>query len=878
MGKKLYIFSILLLMIAGCRAINSEIDELYQEIEDLKARQEKVEAGLDAINSSLSTLQGIVAALQTGVYIKSVLPVENGYIISLSNGENYEVHNGTDGENGYSPLISVRADDQGVYYWTLDGDFLLDSEGNKVRADGATPLFDIRDDYWFISYDNGNTWKQLDKATGEDGKPGLPGDEIFQEVKYVPGGNVVEFVLQDGTSITMPCYQAISISFNTADNTTSIASGETVKVEYSLSYGDDGTVVTAFSDGNFIVSIEKYDNVSGAILITCPGLYMDGHVNVMAFDGVGYASIGVITFYEKQMSFGKDLTFDLPTEGGQIDLPVLYNFEYYLEVDEGSSDWLKIIETKAATQSGTISASASKNYGVKRTGYIHIYSSNTVGRPFATIIVNQDAAYFDIDRNSFVFSSAGDSDSTMVTSSLGVSLKISSGSEWLKADVTEVEKDKKYCISLTADQNTTASRRPAQILLYSGDGLYLINAITVIQLASGSDNDMEMVFEVRANEANENTVYLPIIADRWETDCIIDWGDKSYDLINPGKYGENNGKAWHTYSNVAGNGQTFTVTVSGKVDKLDCNWIPYGKRSGLVGVKQWGNTGLTDLSSAFDSYSSLEYISEDKTLAFAEVSNFNWAFARCPRLKTIPSGLFSSAVKALDFEGVFEYCESLSEVPEKLFSNCKYATNFRSIFSHCSSLTSVPENIFEGCEYAKDFGNTFGGCSSLGSIPEALFSSCIDADRFDNTFDGCGRVRTIPEKLFEHNTKASTFDSCFSNMKNLTAIPGNLFKNCPDVYSFSRTFMSCESLKSIPAGLFDNQRKVNNFQETFGWSHNLQGETPYTAIDGKKVHLYERADYPDWFVTPSSHSRCFYATGDLSDKANIPINWIEYEY
>ena len=67
----------------------------------------------------------------------------------------------------------------GVYYWTIDGEWLLDSDGNKIPttgkdgadgqngengqdgADGITPQLKIEEDYWYISYDNGMTWNQL---------------------------------------------------------------------------------------------------------------------------------------------------------------------------------------------------------------------------------------------------------------------------------------------------------------------------------------------------------------------------------------------------------------------------------------------------------------------------------------------------------------------------------------------------------------------------------------------------------------------------------------------------------------------------------------------------------------------------------------------
>jgi uncharacterized protein (TIGR02145 family) len=134
-----------------------------------------------------------------------------------------------------------------VYYWTLNGEWLLDDNGNKLPVsgkdgqngtngsngqdgedgkdgadgqdgkDGITPQLKIEDGYWYISYDNGATWTQLGKATGEDGKDGTDGengkdgqngadgkdgqdgDSMFQSVTQ--DENYVYFTLADGTII-----------------------------------------------------------------------------------------------------------------------------------------------------------------------------------------------------------------------------------------------------------------------------------------------------------------------------------------------------------------------------------------------------------------------------------------------------------------------------------------------------------------------------------------------------------------------------------------------------------------------------------------------------------------------------------------------------
>jgi len=44
-------------------------------------------------------------------------------------------------------------------------------------------------------------------------------------------------------------------------------------------------------------------------------------------------------------------------------------------------------------------------------------------------------------------------------------------------------------------------------------------------------------------------------------------------------------------------------------------------------------------------------------------------------------------------------------------------------------------------------------------------------------------------------------------------------------------------------------------------------------VDGVKVHLYERRLYPDVFVFPWSHDKCFTGCNGLPDASLIPDPW-----
>ena len=163
-------------------------------------------------NTNLSALQTIVTALQNNDYITSVDPLtENGkvvgYTIKFAKSNPIVIYNGKDGADGNTPVISVKKDTDGIYYWTLDGEFIV-VDGQKIKAqgtdgnngadgsDGVTPKLEIREGYWWISYDNGTNWTQLGKATGEDGKDA-------DSIKITQDENNVYFELEDGTIITI---------------------------------------------------------------------------------------------------------------------------------------------------------------------------------------------------------------------------------------------------------------------------------------------------------------------------------------------------------------------------------------------------------------------------------------------------------------------------------------------------------------------------------------------------------------------------------------------------------------------------------------------------------------------------------------------------
>jgi hypothetical protein len=855
------------LLICSC-AKQEDLTALKESLAQVEARVTLLEQLCEQINTNITSLQTIVSALQENDYITSVVPVKEGeetigYTISFLKNPSITIYNGqdgSDGTDGVTPVISVKKDTDGIYYWTLNGEWLLDSGGAKIKAigvDGLTPKLKIENDMWYLSYDDGKTWKELGSAVSEP---------LFNSVVVEKGS--VYFELSDGTKFRLPCYSPVSITFDIKDNETDVSAKEEIVVNYTLEGNvTDSTLVTASSDGNYAVRVTQTNTTTGKITITCPSKYVDGYINVMIYDGNGYASVQVINFYEREMNFPKGLEYNVATEGGEVKIPLTTNFNYKLQISSSAASWISISETKAETRTETVILTVSKNNNdAARRAVISVLPSNGSGNSYCDITINQSSAYFTIDKSSFSVPAEGGKYTSNITSSRGLKVIVPSEDSWVAQSVTSGADGKTFTINVEVAANNTEDRRSSTLSLYSSDGTVLLGKLEVVQLTQSAETLDDMIFTVQANFANNYTVYLPLAGN---IDCYIDWGDGDVEHI---QNVQDKSNITHTYEGLS-KGTPFDVKISGTVAALSSSFIQAAYKSSITAVKQWGNTGLKSMSSAFDGFTSLKTLPKDETMAFAEVTNFDSAFSNCTGLKTIPEGLFDACGNVTSFRNTFNNCSALESLPENLFSKCVNVTTFKNVFGQCYELSTLPETLFASCSKVKDFSYAFGNCTGLLIIPEKLFSSCTEVTSFSYTFYYCYSLTTIPEKLFSNCTKVTSFYDSFRNCRSLTTIPEKLFYYCPDANIFGYTFGECGALKSIPAGLFDNNRRITDFHGTFYDCSNVTSESPYTVIDGVKYHLYERQNNPDEFVNPLSFNGCFVGCSNLSDYSSMPNAW-----
>ena len=259
--KKLLTFAALFAVVA-LTSCKYDDDDIWNSVHGLENRVAKLEELCKQMNTNISSLQTIVTALQNNDYVTGATPLmkdgkEIGYTITFSKSNPITIYHGKDGqdgEDGTTPTIGVKQDADGVYYWTLNGEYIV-VDGEKIQAEGkngtngingTTPQFKIENDYWFISYDNGTNWTQLGKATGEDGKDGedgVGGDSMFSGVDYKTSTDYVIFTLADGTQIKLPTWSAFEALQRLCNETNTNLSALQ-------------TIVTALQNNDYITSVD----------------------------------------------------------------------------------------------------------------------------------------------------------------------------------------------------------------------------------------------------------------------------------------------------------------------------------------------------------------------------------------------------------------------------------------------------------------------------------------------------------------------------------------------------------------------------------------------------------------------------------------------
>lgn len=372
------------------------------------------------MNANILALQATVAALEKGETITKITELKDlenkviGYTLTFKNAGNVNIYHGKDGKDGIdgtngsngvdgaTPVIGVAKDIDGIYYWTLNGDWLKDTDGNKIKAvgidgkdgvngvngtngtdgtngvDGVTPKLKIVGDKWMVSYDNEQTWIEAGSAVN--------GDAVFF-TSVTTDEDYVYLQLKSSTeTIKIPRYKPLSIAFSETSDIR-VLGGQTYSITYTLTGATDKTQVKALAQDGFKTVVEKGANHTGTIKITAPNPMVDSEVLVFVSDGDERTFMRSINFVKGVINITTQ-SYTVPSDGGVVEVSLSTNINYSVNIPNIDQFWISVVPgARAAMREEVIKLQVEANGAGARTSIIELVDSE--GEVTETIQISQ---------------------------------------------------------------------------------------------------------------------------------------------------------------------------------------------------------------------------------------------------------------------------------------------------------------------------------------------------------------------------------------------------------------------------------------------------------------------------------------------------------
>lgn len=199
--RKLQCIIFILAAISSCTRFDD--GDIWDKLREHEERILKLEQLCIRLNEEISAQQSILVALQGYDYVTGVTDIIEdgkvvGYTICFSKGESINIYHGLDGTDCSTPSIGIRKSSDGEYYWTVDG------ENMEYQAEVLVPKLKVEDGVWYVSYDNGLTWRELYPADIDDEDEG---DSFFEAVD-TSDPDYILITLVTGEQIKLPTWKA----------------------------------------------------------------------------------------------------------------------------------------------------------------------------------------------------------------------------------------------------------------------------------------------------------------------------------------------------------------------------------------------------------------------------------------------------------------------------------------------------------------------------------------------------------------------------------------------------------------------------------------------------------------------------------------------
>ena len=784
------------LLLFGC---GDKYDDsaLRNDLNDLENRVAKLEELCKQMNTNISSLQKIVEALQDNLSISKVEQISDGYIIHFSDGSTATIKNGKNSED--APIIGVKKDTDGIYYWTLDGEWLTDEKGNKVKAqgtdgkdgvdgedgtngkDGITPQLKIENGRWMLSMDNGKTWTDIGQATGADGTDGEDGVDgkdgtngIFKSV--TEDNDNVYFTLEDDSVITIP--KSDNSKFAIAFDTTDIAilnGGESKTISYTITDATKNTVVKAIAQDGWKVKVDATSTDKGTITITAPNPIVESEILVFANDG-SYRTVMVsLNCMQGQINIA-DNSINATSAGGTQEIKLTTNLDYTIEIPEDAQSWLSLAPETRALREDTIVFEVTANEGMQR--YTTVALKDEQGKILQTIIFRQLGTCTEVHvetkgelENELAGYDYANIESLKITGVLNDVdfLFIYRMMPNLKnLDIAEVNITALPIQAFYKSTNVENLILP-NTLITIGEEMFYQSKLKTVVIPANATTIGNSAFEQCAS-----LISIDIPANVETIGTAVFWGCSSLTTVTFEK-----GSQLKTI----GGGSSYYYGAFSYCSSLTSIEIP----ASVETIKASAFKGCSSLATV-----TFENGSQLKTIGGGSYSS--GAFSDCTALTSIEIPASVETIKASAFKG----CSSLATVTFENGSQLKTiggGSYSSGAFSDCTALTSI--EIPASVETIK--ASAFKGCSSLATVTfenGSQLKTIGGGSYSSGAFSDCTALTSIEIPASVETIKASAFKGC-SSLATVTFENGSQLKTIEGGYPSSGTFADCTALTSI---------------------------------------------------------------------------------
>ena len=490
-GVLAMVMPVFLSVFSGCT------DQVRPELDETHAKLRALQELAGAVNRDLTTLDLIVTELDDGHTIlpESFLLTENGYEVSFRDGKKIVIPFGVDGVDGRTFIPVGVKDEDDLYYWQVDGEWLLDADGNRMRAgatDGVVPEFKVEDGFWWISVDGGANFSQLASCDEMDGMG------VFRDVEQTSQGKVV-LTLWNGETIELMSQFPFRMSFEgPVRDTLLIAPGEVLPIPYKIvleGETDQPLVVTSGTDGVYLSGVEAETDTTGVVRVHAPSAYADGYVFLSASCG-GYSAVKMITFrpreIEPAVSF---VTVRLGSGDTPRVLPYETNFEYTVKVSPDDS-WLDVTADREA---GTLTLAPRPNTGGEvrscevtlspkdNPDYVCTTFRVIQATDSFTVQLQEDSPFtYDPDTRILSVPAEGGDGDLWITFPSALTVTAPDTADWIQTALTDVGGFR--LLQVHVDPETSGAGRECTLTLRMQSGAVPIGEIKIVQAGAAAGN------------------------------------------------------------------------------------------------------------------------------------------------------------------------------------------------------------------------------------------------------------------------------------------------------------------------------------------------------------------------------------------------------